>query len=462
MPEECIMAELLQDGSKFDVLIAGAGPAGTVLAYHLAGTGLRVGVIEIRPWEDLWGKPCGDAVAVHHFTNARLPQPPPEVVRQRVEGVYIYSPDRRTRYRVGGEGYIIDRRRLGQYLLGKAVEKGVELYLQHSVIAPIVKEGAVTGLRVVRPDGMVVEAKAQIVVDATGFVRAVARRFPGSLVDDELSPLDTNIAYREVWVYEDREIEEPEIIRIYLDQELAPGGYWWFFPEGAKRVNIGLGVQGGRGLSPKPFFKRLKDLDIVRGRYKVVEAGGAAVPTRRPCNSMVDNGLIVIGDAAYNVNPVHGGGMGYAFYAAYLASQTITSALERGCRSAECLWSLNMEYMTSIGAKQAALDIFRRFLQRLSNDELNYGMEKRLIPEMDVTEVSSRGELKVSVVEKALIMLRGLKRPSLLRQLKTVADYMKRIRQLYLQYPESPSSLDQWVEKVTGLIQEFEAKLSGR
>ena len=451
--------------TKYDVVIAGAGPAGTVVAYHLAGSGLRVAVFETRKWENVWGKPCGDAIALYHFENAGLPYPPADVIRNKVDSIDIYSPSLEVRYRIKGEGLIVDRRRLGQWLLSEASRRGVELFVGgYTIVKPVIEGGKVVGVIVRQPGGKIVEIRANVVVEATGVARAIKRWLPREWsVYDELDPRDTNIAYREVWEYQDKVIDEPNVIRIYLNMDIAPGGYWWYFPEGNVKVNLGLGVQGGKGYpNPKKLFEeKLVNHKVVAGEHRVVEAGGAVVPTRRPSDSLVGPGIVVVGDAGYTVNPVHGGGIGYAFYSAYLAAKTILEACEKGCFSEECLWNLNIKYMKTIGMKQAALDVFRRFLQRLNNEDIEFGMKKRLIPEVDVYDVSSKGELKIGVVEKALVILRGLRKPSLLFKLKTVADYMKKIKELYTGYPEEPHNFNRWRSKVEQLLKEYEIKLVG-
>ena len=446
---------------RFDVLIAGGGPGGTVAAYHLSRMGFNVALFEQRSWDDVWGKPCGDAIGAHHFPNAGLPEPPAEAVRNRIHGVLIYSPSRETVYRVRGEGYIIDRRALGRWLLREAERKGAEIRLESVVRKPIIEDGRVVGLVVEdRGSGKRLECRGRVVIEATGYSMVVKRMLPRDWpVSEPLDPRDSNIAYREVQEL-DAEPEHPDYIRIYIDQSIAPGGYWWFFPEGGARVNIGLGVQGGVG-NPPPTrqFRLIYERGLAPKPRRVLEKGGAVVPTRRPADSLVGPGILVVGDAGFTVNPVHGGGIGYAFYSAMLAAKAFEKAYDAGCFEEPCLWELNVRYMRSLGAKQAALDIFRLFLQRLSNDEIEYGMSKRLVPETDVYFTSTQGELRVSVVEKALIILRGLRRPSLLAKLKLVAEYMGRVKQLYQEYPERPEGLEAWRQRVKTLYSEFIEKL---
>jgi len=446
---------------RYDVIIAGLGPAGTVALWHLAKKGFSVAGFDMRKPGDIWGKPCGDALGAHHPREAGLPDPPSHVIKNKVTAIDIYSPGETTRYRVYGEGYIIDRSKFGKLLLDEAISSGAEAYLETRVLAPIVRDGKVVGLKI-RADGRARDVYANVVIEATGFSRAIRMKLPREWpVYEDIDPKDTNIAYREIIEYEDYEIEEPNVIRIYLDQEVAPGGYWWYFPESRHGANVGLGVQGGIGY-PNPmtlYREKLLNHPLMKQRYHVVRSAGAPLPTRRPSNTLVGPGLLVIGDAGYTVNPVHGGGMGYAFRAAYYAVLAIEEAHDKNDFSEHGLWSLNIRYMKNIGGKQAALDIFRRFLQRLSNDEIRFGMEKRLIPEQDVYYTSSKGDLNISVVDKAMIVLRGLQRPSLLAKLKLVADYMKSIKQLYEEYPEEPDKLSDWVRRVDALVSEFEKKL---
>ncbi|ABM81089.1 digeranylgeranylglycerophospholipid reductase [Hyperthermus butylicus] len=452
----------MKNEPRYDVIVAGLGPAGSVALWHLARMGFRVLGIERNRPEKLWSKPCGDALGAHHITESHLPEPPSSVLKNRVTAIDIYSPSEEVRYRVHGKGYIIDRTAFGRWLVEDALNRGAEVLYETSILEPIISGGKVIGVKAKSKDGRVVELYASLVIEATGFSRVIRRRLPRDWpIYEDIDPRDTNIAYREIIEYEDYEIEEPNVIRIYLNQEIAPGGYWWFFPETSHRSNVGLGVQGGMGYpSPMQIYReKLVEHSLLRLKHRVITAAGAPLPTRRPSNTMVGPGVVVIGDAGYTVNPIHGGGMGYGFRAAYYAAKAFEEAYNKGRFDEEALWSLNTSYMRSIGAKQASLDVFRRFLQRLGNDDIEFGMKHKLIPETDVLYASETGELKLSVIEKAMIVLRGLRRPTLLAKLKTVADYMKKIKELYMRYPENPSGLKQWVREVENLLKEYEARL---
>lgn len=449
--------------SAYDVVIVGLGVAGAYAAYRLSRSGLRVLAVDVKPYERLGDKPCGDAIGKHHLDTLGLVDLPHEVIEGHVRGIDIFSPNEMIRFRVLGEGYEVDRIGLVRYLLKRAVDSGLEIMTGTAAVSPVIRENHVRGV-VLLKEGKSVEVNAKVVIDASGNARVIARRLPREWpVSEELYPRDTNIAYREVRKLP-RGVDEPEILRIYVSKRVAPGGYWWLFPYSLREgyVNVGLGVQGGRGY-PHPkdlLYTYVLKRDIFKDS-KLVEAGGAVVPTRGPLNSLVWNGVAVVGDAAYTVNPVHGGGKGSAMVSSNCVSDAILEAVETGRFDAEGLWRANICYMNSYGVKQAVLDVFRLFLQELPDEDIDFGMSRKIIREEDLNILSLRGDLELSVVDKAMRFLAGLSRPSLLFKLKNVSEYMNRIRNLYENYPQTPADLPRWASRVRSVLSEYKSKVLG-
>ncbi|MEM0014581.1 MAG: digeranylgeranylglycerophospholipid reductase [Zestosphaera sp.] len=448
---------------SYDIVVVGAGVAGASLAYFLGGKGFKTLVIDVRPYERIGDKPCADAIGKHHFDEVGMEPPGGDLLEGHVRGIDVYSPSELVKYRVLGEGYEVDRVKFTKTLLSEAIDRGVEFRSETQGVEPIVKDSYVVGLITwSRAEGRR-EIRSKVVVDASGMARAVVRRLDPNHwpVHDDIVPVDYNIAYREVRALKDY-VEEPDILRIYVSKKVAPGGYWWVFPysRDGNVVNVGLGVQGGMNYpNPKDLLYKYV---LSRPEYresKVIEAGGAAVPTRRPAQTLVWNGLAMTGDAAYTVNPVHGGGKGSAILASWCVSNAVAHALELGDPSAGNLWNANMCFNRRYGAKQAALDVFRLFLQKLSDEDLEYGMSRKIIKEEDLNTVSLKGDLELSVVEKAMRLLAGLSRPSLLLKLRRVAHYMSEVKRLYMNYPETPDGLSKWRAEVEGLYSRFVGEL---
>ncbi len=447
---------------KYDVVIVGTGVAGAAAANLISRMGFSVAIIDAKPSYRAGDKPCGDAIGKHHFEEVGIKPPSGEELDGIVKGIMLYSPSEEVVLTIEGEGYEINRVKFTQRLIRESVENRAEYYDETNASAPIIENGFVRGVIASRKGEKLV-LRANAVIDATGSARSIVRRLPPEWpVVDPIKPEDTQIAYREIRTLEEW-IDKPEYIRIYVNQKIAPGGYWWNFPKSiARTVNVGLGVQGGKGYEHPRFY--LHKYILTRPEFKnsrVIETSGALVPTRRPPYSMVWNGIMVVGDAAYTVNPVHGGGKGSGMLSAKAASIAFAKAAEVGDYSAKGLWIMNKLYLEYYGAKQASLDIFRIFLQRLSDDDIEYGLRKRIMRESDLYETSVTGVIKNKrgVFDKLSRVIAGLGRPSLLAKLIVAAEYMDKMKKLYEEYPETPEELNQWIYKVNSLYESFERAL---
>ena len=441
-------------------MIVGAGTTGLVTAKFLAEKGFKTLVVELKNEDEIGNKVCGDAISKEYFEKIPIGEPPDYAIEGYIKGAKIFSPDEKTIWTVPGEGYMLNRRGFGRWLYNLAKDAGAEFYFNTRALGPVVKDGNVVGITVKR-SGNIQTINAKLVVDASGVACVIRRALPKSwAIAEPLDPKDTAVAYREIRLLKEP-LEDDEYIRIYVSQEKAPGGYWWLFPyKGGQKVNLGLGVQGGVGhREPMWYFNKYL---APRFPGKVLHAGGGIVPTRRPLDTMVTNGFATAGDAAYQVNPVHGGGIGSGMLGGYLLALNASKALEVGDVSEAELWNYNVDFMNAYGAKQAALDVFRIFLQSLTDEEINYGMTNKIIKEEDLLEASLKGDLKISALDKLGRVIRALGRPSLLPKLKVVASYMKKVKELYKNYPRSPSAFPMWRNEIKKVFEEYKKEITSK
>jgi flavin-dependent dehydrogenase len=193
----------------------------------------------------------------------------------------------------------------------------------------------------------------------------------------------------------------------------------------------------------KPIFKN----------SRVIEGGAWCVPTRRPLDNMVGNGVIIVGDAACQVNPIHGGGIGPSMKGGTIAGKTIIDAIEKGNWSCDGLWAYNVNYMEIYGLKQAGLDVFRKLVQASDDEDLNYGMAYKLITEEDLLQTSLGQEVKLNISEKAVRVFRGMRKIGFLRKLRHTVNAIKTTRAWYRSYPTSPDGFDEWKRKTQMLFE---------
>ncbi len=444
---------------KYDVVVVGSGTGGCTAAKTATSAGLSVCLVERKESPSIGDKVCGDAIGQHHFDNLGLAYPKGEELERNIAGISVHSPDLKTVFRLVGEGlpgFIVNRRLFGQRLLKDALDAGAVLFDSRQVLEPIIEDGYVRGI-VARnlKTGSTDEFRGKATVDASGLAAVLRSRLPPEFgIETSIAKEDLQICYREI-----RELkvgmEELGLCEIRLSMKAAPGGYYWVFPEAGTKVNVGLGVAAVEGFpNPKTqLYKHVLSQPLFEGS-KTLHGGGGTVPTRRPLDSFVGNGIVVIGDATCMVNPIHGGGIGPSMLGGKIAGEVITQALEKGEPSRELLWPANTRYIRTYGAKQSGLDVFRLFLQGLKDEDLDYGMAYRLIKEEDILRTSMNGSVKLNVSDATRRIFMGLGRLSFLRRLYSMAKNVKKAKALYLQYPESPHGMPEWRANVEALFTE--------
>jgi len=434
---------------KFDVIVVGAGTGGCMAAKTAAKAGLSVCLVDCKDAGSIGDKVCGDAIGKHHFDNLGLAYPSGDELERVIMGIKVYSPDLETVFRLTGEGlhgFIVNRHLFGQRLLKEAMDAGAVLLDLTQAIEPIIEGGFVRGIvaRDLRVNSKI-RIEGKVTIDASGYAAALRRKLPPEMgVETAINRRDEVLCYREIRLL-NAEIEEPEFCQIYLDLNAAPGGYYWIFPKRGTKVNVGLGVAAVGGF-PNPrdqLYKFVLSKKIFDGS-KIIHGGGGVVPTRRPLDSFVGNGIVIIGDAACHVNPIHGGGMGPSMMAGKISGEVISEAISRGEPTAENLWPINVRYMKTYGAKQAGLDVFRIFLQSLTNEDINYGMKYRLIKEEDVLKAGLEGDVRLNITDATKRIFMGLGRITFLKKLCAMARRSKMIKKAYEEYPPSPKEMHKW------------------
>jgi len=444
----------------YDIVIVGAGPGGAIAAKTLDNLNLSVCLIDTKPKEKIGEKVCGDAVGkeffdfLHEKLNLEYPD---EEIKDRINGIKVFSPDRRTVFKVETKdgGYMIDRLKFGQHLLRQI--KNVNL-MDNAKFVDFYEKGIIVERTENGNDKIKTERiECKIVVDASGFNASVRKKTNSEFMEKEINKDEFSVCYREIKKYK---FEDPHYCHIYLSSKFSPGGYVWEFPEGDE-VNAGLGVL--YPANPKKYYEEYKKFRGEKfSNSEILNAGGGITPTRKPIDSLVAMqngiGIMLVGDAACQVNPIHGGGIGQAMRAGYLAGITIKKIYEKNkCIdkiSLDDLWEYNYVYMQNFGGNTASLDLFRIFLQSLSDEEVNSGMSAGLIKEDDLNKISEGEEINLSIAEKVMRLTAGISSINVAKKLALTVKKMKEVKELYRNYP-SHEKFPEWKKKVENLYTDF-------
>lgn len=462
----------------YDVIVAGAGMAGSLAATMLARNGKSVLLIDRNKRGEAgkktnWGWVCGDAVAKSHldFIHEHIGDvafSKPEL-DQEVDGVYAISPDMKSKFLFEGRGYVLNRPLFERKLLDAAIKSGAEYVSEFDVEGPLVENSFVVGIHGRDKDHDQRRIKAKITIDALGIATNLRRKLPDNpYVDRQIDIDDVESTGRFIYsfepVKEDKLFYDPRNALIHLNQELAPGGYGWVFPKSGGRVNIGLGVQRrslelrNKKLGRNDTLHSLIDAYV---KYNPVISnpeidhegfnngkGYWSVAVRRQLESLVFNGYMGAGDSMAMPNPISAGGIGPALVAGVLAGENAANALEERDFSVKGLWSYNLAFNQEYGKKTAGLEVFRIYLQSLNNDIINYGM-RTFLTAKEAEDLSYGLVPELSISSKFKMILKGASNINAFANLLYVVKKMKALNETYERYPENPEGFERWRAEVT-------------
>jgi len=485
----------LPDKRDYDIIVAGGGLAGMIVAssaaYYSEQT-LRILVVDRNPLrivgkKTITGWICGDAVGKNtvDYMSDRIGTKwgYPEI-EHPVKGVMAYSPDHETAVPFDGDGYILNRKILPQKQMKDALKVGVELKDMVALRSLIVETGNSGTVIGVEGDDLAnkcpFKKTAKIVVDCTGVTSVLRTNLPiKSFIQRRIHRDDLEGTGRYIYNFEiakeDKTYFDPNYCIIHLDQKLAPGGYGWVFPKGDNKVNIGLGIQQKAFDTMNKETGIHKDLKMLIDEYvqhnavisnpKISDGefdegngwGTWQVSVRRQNDCMVANGYMLVGDSAWMPKPLDAGGIGPAIIAATIAGKTAVEAIESNDTSEKGLWKYNKEFINDYGYKTAGLEVFRRMLQGLTNEQINYGM-KHFLSKMDVDKISKGEHPEFGTVEKIGMFIRGALNKSLAENLAYTSKLNEKLVEHYFNYPYSPEVFPQWQQILNNYLGEAFSK----
>ena len=207
---------------KYNVVVVGAGPAGSMVARAAARGGARVLLIDRR--REL-GVPvqCGEALAEDILKELKI-TPDFRWAVNRTNAVKIVSPSgievRIAERKVTGKvGYILDRKVFDKFLVTLAAKEGADVMVGTFVDGLITEDGKPKGVRARGVNGRL-EIKSDMVVAADGVGSRVAR-WAGLNTTLKLDDIESGIQFQMVGI----DFESPSTMEFYLGSKIAPGGY---------------------------------------------------------------------------------------------------------------------------------------------------------------------------------------------------------------------------------------------
>jgi len=385
---------------KYDVVVVGSGPAGSVTARFAEESGAKVLIVERRSEV---GVPvlCGEGISRKIDDWDMLEGK--RWIAGSMDGARIYSPDgtmvKLSAEMAGNEtGYVLYRDVFDQELARRAVKAGAEIMMNTRVTGLIKENDRITGVKAKHFDEDV-EFEADIVVGADG-VESKVGLWAG--IETTLKPCDLETCAQ----YTLTNIEcNDAYCDFYLGKKIAPGGYVWVFPKGKDVANVGIGVLGS--LSESGMAKKLLDKfieehsELKKGEPIRFLAG--AVPVANPVETVRDN-LILVGDAARHVDPITGGGLTHCLQGGKIAGETIGKAIAAQDFSREILSEYETGWKEAFGKKLKRNYLVKEILLDMEDKTLN--MLADSLKDYNFEEISTLSLIKALVLKHPTLLMK--------------------------------------------------------
>ena len=322
---------------KYDVIIVGAGPAGSTAAKFLSEKGVNVLLLDKKKFPR--DKSCGGGIPLRVLNSFNYIKK--DWIESYSYNIIAYSSS--LKYKINFEKKepvlsMVLREKFDNELVKLAVEKGT-IFLDGKNLKDL--EISKDSVKVILEDGSTFESK--ILIGADGVYSTVAKK--AGLIQNS-----KNIC---MCIYEEYEVKKEVVDKFFSEKRFCHnhvmledvGGYCWVFPK-KEHLNIGVtdfryAKKSGKGSSNlrdiyHEYLKVLKKEKIVPEDLEIKKLKGAALPTK-PLEKTYSKRLILCGDAAGFASPATGEGIYYAIASGKIAADVVYECLEKNDTSEKSL-----------------------------------------------------------------------------------------------------------------------------
>jgi len=359
-----------------DVIIIGGGPAGSTFARLCANAGMDALIVDKR--REI-GNPvrCGEGLGEREVIKEGL-EIPKQCYSTEIKGSKVVAPNGKTIIWATKEthGWVLERKIFDKWLAELAIDKGAKVKSYTRAIGVLKDEkGNPCGLKLSHGGREPYELRAPLIVSAEGMESMMAREMGFKTVH---SLYDVDTCYQ----YEMKPYDHENLIELYFGNKIAPRGYVWIFPKRDRKANVGIGIGGNLtiskkngdmpGADPKILLDSfIKDNEQLKDASTLYDFGGV-ISVGAPINEFVKDNCIVIGTAAKQVDPIHGGGIAIAMETGVLAASIAVDAHKKKDYSRASLLPYETKWKDTLGKKMNKRLMLRKVMEKLSDDDFNH------------------------------------------------------------------------------------------
>ncbi len=397
-----------------DITVIGAGPAGLTLAKICSEAGYSVIICEEHATIGL-PKHCTGKISTNALQELGIET---EGILAEVAGAKFISPNLSSFSikRASSQAVVVDRVIFDQHLSDIATNAGANLLMSTKAVnIQVGPSAAKVNTRGKRGN---LSIQSRIVVGADGASSTVARAS------------NLSMKHNAMRLGAQREMENiainPDIVEVFLGKTWAPGFFAWLVPTSTSSARIGLALPLQSAHASITYLDRfMKNHPLIRTRIKssrCIHQGIHIIPTGGPPAQTISDGILLVGDAAGQVKSTTGGGIYFGISCANIAGEIIIDALgdTKSVIKKTCLQPYEERWREKIGHEMQLSVHMRRFLDSLTDDEINYLFEIATQNEALIKIIEATGDIdrqsKVSLSSLRYFMT-IVKRPRLLYKL---------------------------------------------
>jgi digeranylgeranylglycerophospholipid reductase len=346
--------------SEYDIIVVGGGPSGSIAARYAAEQG--VSVLMLEKDRDI-GYPvrCGEAVSMAGLEE--FIEPDPRWIATEITKFTFIAPDK-TNIEIPfeGKGCILERKIFDYELANSAAIAGTDILTRAYVNGLIFEGKRVSGVKY-EYRGEQKEIKAKLIIAADG-VESRVGRWAGLKTHSDFRDMESGIQVTATGVNVDE-----NTCYFYWGNVYAPQGYLWVFPKGNGIANIGLAITGdiGKKRSALSFLNEFMENNYPKASILTQVVGG--IPFTPTLEKIVGPGIMLVGDAARQINPLSGGGIISGMIGGSIAGKIAGEAILKN--NLDAISDYEIKWHSRLGKKHEMFNRIKNGIYKLSDDKYN-------------------------------------------------------------------------------------------
>ena len=328
----------------YDLVVVGAGPAGSSAAFAAAKNGIKVALLEKEDSIAETVRTSG-VTWIQNIKEFGIP----DDCYNPIKNFSFCSPNNEVTISDSiPRAAVLDVRKTYRWLAHEAEQLGADIFVKTNINAIIKNEdGDIRGVKGSSPKGKTI-FYSKVVIDATGFTSTISKAM-GFVTQWKRFGAGAEYEVK-------AENVDPNTWHLMVGEQYSPAGYAWIFPLGNNIVRIGVGI--GKPESNVDPTQRLKDLMDKKvgpikklGKMTPIEFHYGLIPNDGLSRKTVFNNLILVGDSAGQANPLVLEGIRYAIKYGRIAGKISANAIKSGKTDEKALYPYEIIWRKEIEAK---------------------------------------------------------------------------------------------------------------